>query len=405
MGALFFLLLIPFAGLGLAVMNSGLCRARNAAHSALAALCVSGVAALAYCAVGFAVAGMPGAAGRAFTLGGRSWSWMGAGPLFLHGVDFDLPPAALRVLFGTLAAGVAAIIPLGSGAGRWRLGPACACAAITGGWIFPLFAHWAWNGGWLAALGFVDPGGAGVIQVPGGLAALAAAWMVGPRRGKYTPDGMPAAIPGHNVVLAISGGWLAWLGWLGLNCSGAALVAGATPGRVALAALNTTLSASAAALMAAAITRTRFGKPDASLCVNGWAAGLVASSAGCALLPPAAAMLAGALAGALAIYTIEWLELRLGVDDPGGSIAVHAVAGIWSLLVTGMVSNWMAQLTGVATLLGCILPMTYGLDALLNRFYHFRVSKEGERQGLDLHELGAGAYPDFISHQEDSYLR
>jgi Amt family ammonium transporter len=213
---------------------------------------------------------------------------------------------------------------------------------------------------------------------------------------------MPTAIPGHNIVLVLSGCWLAWIGWLGWNCGGAMLFAAADTGGVILAALNTSLSAAAAALTAAVITRIRFGKPDASLCANGWAAGLVSASAGCAFTPPAAAVLIGIIGGALAIFSIEWLELHLSVDDPGGAISVHAAGGLWSLLAVSLFgAHGVAQLAGVATLLGCVLPMSYGLNLALNRFLPLRVRQEAERQGLDLHELGAGAYPDFAGHTED----
>jgi Amt family ammonium transporter len=400
-GGLLLLLLIPFAGAGLALMNSGLCRARNAAHAMLASLSVAGVAALAYFAVGSAVFGYPGSREHIFHLAGRDWGWIASASLFLRAINFDSAEVAQYVIYGMFAAIVACIIPLSSGSGRWRLGASCASAAVFAGWTFPLFAHWA-RGGWLHTLGFVDDGGAASIHVAGGLTALAIVWILGPRRGKYTDEGMPTAIPGHNIVLVLSGCWLSWIGWLGLNCAGAALFSVASPGRIVLAALNTTLSAAAAALTAAAITRARFGKPDASLCANGWVAGLVSVSAGCALMPPAGAVLVGIIGGALAIYTVEWLELHLSVDDPGGAISVHAVGGIWSLLAVGLFgANWMAQLAGIATLLGGVLPISYGLNLLLNRFYPYRVRKDAERQGMDLHELGAGAYPDFASHKED----
>jgi ammonium transporter, Amt family len=133
-------------------------------------------------------------------------------------------------------------------------------------------------------------------------------------------------------------------------------------------------------------------------------------SAGCAVIRPAAAVIIGLVAGALVVYSVEWLELRLGVDDPGGSVSVHAVAGLWGLLATGLLAavgsvSWLAQLVGIATLLGCILPLTYGLNWLLNRVSPQRVAVEGERQGLDLFELGAGAYPDFMTHNEDFWQR
>jgi Amt family ammonium transporter len=214
--------------------------------------------------------------------------------------------------------------------------------------------------------------------------------------------------------LVLLGCFLAWIGWLGLNGAGAILFTGTEVARAVLIAVNTTLAASCAALAAAAITRARFGKTDASLCANGWVAGLVAASAGCAVIRPAGAMIIGLIAGALVVYSVEWLELRLGVDDPGGSVSVHAVSGMWGLIAVGPLAalapggipgQWLGQLIGIATLLGFIFPLTYGLNWLLNRLSPQRVAVEGERQGLDLYELGAGAYPDFLTHNDDFWQR
>lgn len=413
------ILLAPCALGGLALINAGLGRSRNAAHSMLSSLCVIAAAALAYFAVGSAWQGYAGQPARVFAVGGRIWNWIGSEQFFMRGIAADEFAASLPVLFGIFSVGMAAIIPLGSGADRWRLGAACASAAILGGWTFPLFAHWVWGGGWLAQLGanyglgrgFVDCGGASTIQAVGGFTALSVTWLLGPRRGKYTPGGMPTALPGHNAVLVILGCFLAWVGWLAINGTGALLFAGVVLGRVPMIAVNTTLAAMAAALAAAAITRSRFGKTDASLCANGWVGGLVASSAGCGFITPAGAVLVGLIAGALVVYSVEWLELHLTIDDPGGAISVHAVAGLWGLLAAGFLAQlpgqgqWLAQLVGVATLIGFVLPLTYGLNWLLNRFYSLRIAAEGERQGLDLYELGAGAYPDFMTHNEDLWQR
>jgi Amt family ammonium transporter len=219
------------------------------------------------------------------------------------------------------------------------------------------------------------------------------------------------AIPGHNSVYVLFGCLLAWLGWIGLDSAGAILYTGAEVGRVVLIAINASLGAASSALAVAGLTRMRFGKPDASLCANGWIGGLVATSAGCASIPPAAAIIIGLIAGVLVTYSIEWLELHLSIDDPGGSISVHALGGLWGLLATGWFarlgdanaegSQWMAQLAGIATLVGFVLPLTYGFNWLLNRFRPMRVPPEGERLGLDLYELGAGAYPDFLTHNDD----
>jgi len=204
---------------------------------------------------------------------------------------------------------------------------------------------------------------------------------------------------------------LGLVGWLGLNSAGALLFSGVGVERVVLIAVNTVLAAAAAGLTAAVITRVRFGKPDASLIANGWMGGLVASSAGCAFIKPAAAMIVGIVAGGLVIFAIEQLEFALKVDDPGGAISVHAVAGLWGLCAVAGLSDlatqsgsrgqWLAQLVGIATLLGFVLPLTYGLNWLLDRVYHQRVDVEGEWRGMDLHELGAGAYPEFVVHSDD----
>jgi Amt family ammonium transporter len=414
---LIFILFVPLAGAGLALMNTGLGRSRNAAHALLASLCVMAVAAMVYGICGFAWQGFAGGPAHVVMVGGKQWSWMAAEPLFLRGIDLDGSPVSLAIFLQMLSVGLAALIPLGSGGERWRLGAACASTALLAGFVYPLFAHWVWGGGWLAQLGsnyglgrgFVDAGGASAIQTLGGLTALSVTWILGPRRGKYAVNGMPAAIPGHNAVVVLFACFLTWLGWLGLNGAGAMLFNGAEPQRAVLIGINTTLAAASAVLATAAITGFRFGKPDASLCANGWVSGLVAGSAACAFVTPAAAAVTGVIAGALVTVTVAWFEWPLSIDDPCGSVSVHAVGGIWGLLALGLFARfpgnapgqWLAQLVGIATLLGFVLPLTYSLNWLLNRFLPQRVTVEGERQGLDLHELGAGAYPEFVTHNEE----
>ncbi|HLI82488.1 MAG TPA: hypothetical protein VKV17_01150 [Bryobacteraceae bacterium] len=417
-------LLMPLALAGLAILNTGLARSRNAAHLMMASLCIAGVAAVAYVFCGFSWQGLPDGTGRLIRVAGTDWNWMARQPLFLRGADLASAQSVV-IWMQILAASLCALIPSGAAAERWRLGAICASTALLAGITYPLFAHWAWGGGWLAQLGnnfhlgygFVDVGGGGVIQTAGGLAALAMVWILGPRRGKYTSDGLPTAIPAHHAVFVIFGCLLAWVGWIGMNIAGALLLYGLEASRIGLIGINTTLAAGAAALMTAIVTRLRFGRPDASLTANGWVAGLVAASAACALIPPAAAILIGLVAGVLTPIAIENLEARLAIDDPAGAISVHAVGGIWGLIATGMFARfpaasfqsrgagdagqWVAQIVGVAALLGFVLPLAYGLNALLNLVLPQRVAPEAERQGLDLHELGAGAYPDFPTHSDD----
>ena len=240
--SLFSIMLIPFAAAGLALIHQGLGRSRSAAHAMLASLCALAVSAIVFVLFGSAWAGSVGAATHSFTLGGAHWDWLGASPFFAHGISFDGSDAAglgrsLVLCLELFAAGLVAIIPLSAGTDRWRLAPICLSSALLGGIIFPIFAHWAWGGGWLAQLAanfgipnFTDAGGAGTVQVVGGLAALSVAWIAGPRRGKYSEEGIPAAIPGHNIVLVLFGCMLALVGWIGLNVAGSLLFTGADPG-------------------------------------------------------------------------------------------------------------------------------------------------------------------------------
>jgi ammonium transporter, Amt family len=430
---IFFSVLVPLAAAGLSLMNVGLGRSRSAGHMMMASLCALAVAGLAYFVCGFAWQGYIGGPSHVLRVFGKNWNWIAAEPFFFRKFTFDGSAASLVALFQIFCVGFAALIPLGSGADRWRLRASCLSTGVLAVLTYPLFAHWAWGGGWLAQLGanygigrgFLDVGGAGSIQVVGGLTALAVTWILGPRRGKYSADGMAPAIPGHNSVLVLFGCVLALVGWIGLNSAGAILFTGAQAFSSPLIAINTLLAASASALTAAFITKVRFGKPDASLTANGWVGGLVASSASCAFVSPAEAIVIGSVAGTVITFSIEWLELRMEVDDPGGAVSVHAVGGIWGLLALGVFGQfqrpvwnvaadslpspmngiasgqWLAQLIGVATLLGFVLPLTYGVNLLVNRFYPYRVSVEGERQGMDLHELGAGAYPEFVTHTDE----
>jgi ammonium transporter, Amt family len=434
---LFFIFLVPLAGAGFALINAGLGRSRSAAHIMMSSLCAISVAALAYFACGFSWQGFIGRPGHILIFSGKGWNWIAAEPFFFRGLAFDGSAASLAALLQIFCVALTALIPLGSGADRWRLRAGCLSTALLAAWTYPLFAHWVWGGGWLAQLGanyglghgFLDIGGASSIHVVGGLTALAVTWILGPRRGKYSADGMAPAIPGHNAVLVMFGCLLALVGWFGLNSAGAILFTGGEPSGSILIAVNTLLAAAAAALTAALITKIRFGKPDASLCANGWVGGLVASSASCAFVVPAEAVVIGSIAGAVVTFSVEWFELRLEVDDPGGAVSVHAVGGIWGLVAVGLFARfhgpvlniagdtvstaalandsgqWLAQLIGVATLLGFVLPLTYGVNWVLNRIYPYRVSVDGERQGMDLHELGAGAYPEFVTHTEEFFPR
>jgi ammonium transporter, Amt family len=239
------------------------------------------------------------------------------------------------------------------------------------------------------------------------LSALALVWILGPRRGKFPREGLSTAMPGHQVVYVLFGCLLCLVGWLAWNAAGAILWLHAPFSALPLTAVNTVLTAAASLLATLAVTRFRFGKPDASMCANGWLAGLVASSACAALVTPGESIFVGLVAGIVTPLLVETFELALSLDDPSGAITIHAVAGLWGLFAAGFFSSQsgqlLAQLVGIATLLGLFLPVLYLLFVILNRLVPFRVDPDGERIGMDLHELGGGAYPEFVIHRDESY--
>lgn len=413
------IILSPLSVVGLALLNSGLTRSRSAAHTITASLCIFGVAAISYVALGFAFQGTLGSLQHVVVVAGRPWGWLASGTIFLRSVRFDVSLAGPIALLQMISVSLAASIALGAGADRWRLSASAASTALLAAWTYPLFAHWVWAGGWLANLGtnfgigagFLDAGGSGCIQTLGGLNALAIAWILGPRRGKYSQDGIPAALPGHNIVLAVTGCLLAIMGWIALNAASAILFYQVEVTRVALIAINTILTCVTSGMMTALVTNARLGKPDSSLIANGWMGGLAAGSAACAFVSPFSAVVIGVVAGTLVPLAVEIFEVKFRVDDPGGAISSHGIAGLWGVLALGLFPIWssssahrgqlLAQLIGIATLVGLVLPMTYALNWLLNLVLPQRVAREGEWQGMDLHELGGGAYPDFVTRGDD----
>jgi Amt family ammonium transporter len=409
------LLLSPLAVAGVALINTGLGRSRSAAQFLLGSLASVAAAAIAFALLGATFVGSAGGSAHLLHAAGKSWDLLGAGPLLLGGLGSAPAQAQLGLLFEFMAVGLAALIPWGSGAERLRLSAGCAIAAAMAALVFPLLAHWTWGGGWLSQLGanfglgagFLDPAGAGTIHLLGGLTALAVMWIAGPRKGKFPKEGFATAMPGHNAIYILFGCLVALVGWMGFNLAGQLIWLHAPLTALTVTALNTLLSACGALGATYAVTRIRFGKPDASLCANGWLAGLVASSAAAAAVTPIAALCVGVIAGVATPLLVELLELALAIDDPSGAIAVHASGGLIGLIALGIFApasgQLVAQLVGIAALLGFAFPLTYFLLLLLNRVLPLRVDVEGERIGMDLHELGGGAYPEFVIHRDDSY--
>jgi Amt family ammonium transporter len=415
---LFFILMVPLAPAGLALVHQGLGRSRSAAHTMVATLCAMSVAAIAFVVLGSAWAGFAGGQAHVLHAGLRNFDWLGAESFFADSLwrhQASSLQGTLILCLQVFTVGMVAMIPISTGGDRWRLGPVCLFSAVTAAVVYPVFSHWVWGGGWLGQLpqfglpAFIDPGGAAVVEVVAGFSALSVAWVVGPRRGKYE-GGMATAIPGHNIVQVMFGCMLALVGWIGLEAAASTLFYNAPPQQLVWTAIDATLSAGCGLLAAVLTTRLRYRKPDASISANGWVAGLVAGSAACGLMSPGQTIFIGLTAGALVAGLVEILEMDLLIDDPGGAVSVHAGAGLWGLIAYGFLgpvglesrgAHILTELIGIATLLGFMLPLIHGVNLLLNRFAPYRVDRDGDWQGMDIRELGSGAYPEFVVHADE----
>jgi Amt family ammonium transporter len=275
--------------------------------------------------------------------------------------------------------------------------------------IYPLYGHWIWGGGWLAGLGALDFAGSGVVHAVGGFVALAGAWIVGPRLGKYRKDGTPNGIPGHSITLAILGVFILWFGWFGFN-PGSTLAA--TELRISIIAANTVLAAAAGGIVAMLITWWKYGKPDVPMAGNGVIAGLVGITAGCAWVNPSASVVIGAIAGALVVGSVWFIDWKLRIDDPVGAISVHGVCGVWGILALGLLADGTyGEVTGllygnagfmVSQIISAVTVIiwAFGMGAIMFSFLKktvgLRVSDREQIEGLDIGEHGMSAYPDFV---------
>jgi Amt family ammonium transporter len=276
--------------------------------------------------------------------------------------------------------------------------------------VYPIFGHWVWGGGWLSTLplgaGVRDFAGSGVVHAVGGLVALAGAWMVGPRTGKFDKNGKARAIAGHNLPFVALGTMILFVGWFGFN-PGSTLAA--TDLRISVIAVNTFLSGVAGAVVAMYYIMMRTGKADLGMACNGCLAGLVAVTASCAYIAPWAAVVIGAVAGLLMIASVSFVENKLKVDDPVGAVSVHGANGLWGLLAVGIFSDGsyggvaglvagngsqiLAQLVAMAVVIVWALGTGLLMFALIKRGMGLRASAEEEREGLDISEHGVEAYP------------
>ena len=298
-------------------------------------------------------------------------------------------------LFQGMFAATAATIVSGAVAERMKIGAFMIFTVLYVGLIYPIAGSWKWGGGFLDQLGFYDFAGSTLVHSVGGWAALVAVWLLGPRIGKFK-NGIAQAIPGHNIPLATAGVLILWLGWFGFNGGS---VLSADPALTSLTLVTTCLAAAAGGIVAASVSLIRYKNLDLTMFLNGILGGLVGITAGADVMTPESAILIGAIAGALIVFAVSFID-AIKLDDPVGAIAVHLICGIWGTLAVGLFSTnpehtFLIQLTGVACYAVFCIIASFLILFTLKKTVGIRVSEKEELEGLDAHEHGMDAYPDF----------
>lgn len=300
-------------------------------------------------------------------------------------------------LFQGMFAATAATIVSGAVAERIKLGSFMIFTIIYVGVVYPITGSWKWGLGWLDELGFYDFAGSTLVHSVGGWAALVAVWLLGARIGKFNKDGSVGAIPGHNIPLATAGVFILWLGWFGFNGGS---VLSADPGKTSMVLVTTCLAAAAGGLTAFLVSLFKYKQYDLSMFLNGILGGLVGITAGADIMSVTDAVIIGSIAGALIVLGVAFLD-KLKLDDPVGAIAVHLICGIWGTLAVGIfgdLAGWEQlgnQAIGIISIGAFCITSAYLIIKTLKVTVGIRVSEIEEQEGLDIHEHGMDAYPDF----------
>ena len=392
-------LLVFFMQCGFAMVETGFTRAKNAGNIIMKNLMDFCIGTVVFSLLGFGlmmsedyVAGFIGVPNlNMFT------DWM----------NFDWNSFVFQLVF----CATAATIVSGAMAERTKFSAYCVYSGIISLVVYPIEAGWVWNGqGWLAQLGCIDFAGSIVIHMVGGISALVGAIILGPRIGKYGKNGKVNAIPGHSITLGALGVFILWFAWYGFN--GAAAEDGARLGQILL---TTTIAPAVATVTTMLFTWIKNGKPDVSMCLNASLAGLVAITAGCADVDAIGAAVIGIVSGILIVVAVEFVDIKLKIDDPVGAFSVHGVNGMWGGLAVGLFATGngqngitglfygggFAQLgkqaLGIVTIVAWTVVCMIIVFTIIKKTVGLRVTKDEEMKGLDICEHGLiSAYADFM---------
>lgn len=406
--------LVIFMNAGFGMLEAGFCRQKNAVNILSKNLIVFGVATIAYWAIGYAFMygdGNTFIGLKGFFFSGSSVPYSGDGSEW-YTMDGDTQilnfvPESVSFLFQVAFAATAATIVSGAVAERIKFDAFLIFSFLLVAISYPITGHWQWDGEWLSQFGFHDFAGSTVVHSVGGWAALVGAAILGPRAGKYR-DGKINAIPGHNMSIATLGCLILWIGWFGFN-PGSQLAADAA---VPYIAVTTNLAAAAGAVTATATSWLKDGKPDLSMIINGILAGLVGITAGCDSVSMFSAVIIGAIAGVLVVFSVAFFD-SIKIDDPVGATSVHLVCGIWGTLAVGLfkidaglftgggIKQLIAQIVGILSIGAFTVAFSFiawfAIKAVLGGI---RVEEDEELRGLDISEHGMEAYNGFVKESD-----
>jgi len=415
--------LVFFMNLGFAMVESGLCRAKNTVNILAKNFIVFAISTVAYWVAGFGLMygdGNPivGLQGILFSTGADNSPATGDAYQGVYSaLSWTGVPFWAKFFFQLVFCGTAATIVSGAVAERIKFLSFIAFSFVLALVVYPLVGHWIWGGGWLAAFGVFDFAGSTVVHSVGGWSALAGILLLGPRIGKYKPDGKPKPIYGHNISLATLGVLVLWFGWFGFN-PGSTMAA--NPEAISHVAMTTNLAAAMATLTATIASWLILKKPDLSMIMNGCLAGLVAITAPCAFVSVPSAAIIGAVAGALVVVAVLGFD-KLKIDDPVGALSVHLVNGVFGTLAVGLFADKSvaaaigtdsdalrngflvdgslgqlgAQALAVAAVGAFVFGGTLAIWAVIKALMGLRVTKSEEMEGLDIGEHGMEAYAGF----------
>ena len=402
---------------GFAMVETGFTRAKNAGNIIMKNLMDFCIGTIVFSLLGYTI--MMGEDAFFGLIGKPNMDLWGNFKNFIASPEDGSFTGASTFVFNLVFCATTATIVSGSMAERTKFSAYCIYSAVISLIIYPIEAHWIWGGGWLAEMGFHDFAGSCAIHMVGGIAALVGACILGPRIGKYVKDKSGKvikvnAIPGHSITLGALGVFILWLGWYGFNGAAATDVS-----MLASIFLTTTIAPAVATVTTMIYTWCKNGKPDVSMCLNASLAGLVGITAGCDALDAIGASVVGIVSGFLVVIVVEFLDLKLHIDDPVGAVGVHMANGVWGTIAVGLLANPDApagleglfytgsfelfgiQVLGVAAVAIYAAVLMLITFILIKKFHGLRATAEEEIMGLDVTEHGLpSAYPDFVASVE-----